>query len=171
MNKLLIHSFYLCYTCGMRTSTEISRERATTPAGGAAALEKRAQIEKKLIGIIHDTYAEVARQYGEHFMGGPGEIYWQNACQQFSEILRKKLKDDAGIASEFEHRDVKKLNPNAKHHMYVSASGYLIDGTWQQFLEMPRKDNHFLMLNKDTIVSDLRKAKVPEELWFIYGVT
>ena len=82
--------------------------------------------------------------------------------------MKRKLKEN-GILSEFEYRDVKKINLNAKQHIHLSTPDYFIDGTWQQFLDSPRNNNHCLVLDRKNLISDLRRAKVPKKLWFIYG--
>jgi len=143
-------------------------KKLAQPAGNTKVFETGERAKEMLLCVANETYAEVASQYGEYFSGGPGEIYWQNSCQQFSEIMKRKLKEN-GILSEFEYRDVKKINLNAKQHIHLSTPDYFIDGTWQQFLDSPRNNNHCLVLDRKNLISDLRRAKVPKKLWFIYG--
>jgi hypothetical protein len=116
-----------------------------------------------------ETYGEIAYRYSDHFGNNPNEIFYQNVCQQFSEIMRKKL-EKQDIYSEYQIVNVKSLIPRSKHHIILSTRDYLIDGTWQQFLDEPRNDHRCLILNKKSLESDLEKAFVPKKLWFIYGV-
>jgi|GEM_PF-5081301 len=125
--------------------------------------------EKKVIEhLVTDTYRLLALQYGEYFGHDSKEIYWKNACQQFCEILRKQLKA-VRIDSTYKSVDVRKINPRARHHMYLSTESYYIDGTWQQFLQTIRRDTPVLILDKKNPARDLEKANVPRYLWFIYG--
>lgn len=156
----------------MQNSPERLPEKAINPLGNDASIEKNKTKEANLIHIANEIYKEVINRYGEYFVGGAQEIYWQNACQQFSELMVKSLKEN-GIPSKFEYvveKDMKKNNQTARQHIYVSTPDYYIDGTWQQFLKEPRLDNQVLVLGRENIVLSLEKAKVPKELWFMYGV-
>jgi hypothetical protein len=130
-------------------------------------IELSKSFEPIISSLAEETYLEITKRYKEDFGSNPNEIYWQNACQQFCEILREKLKE-RGIKSQYVPVDITQLIPRAKQHIYLSIGNYLVDGTWQQFLDQPTERNKFLILNKNRIKQGLREAKVPEMLWFIY---
>jgi hypothetical protein len=128
--------------------------------------ESANQIIKK---FAKETYEEIAYRYTEYFGNNANEIFYQDVCQQFSEIMRKKLAEQ-GIYTTYEKVGVKNIAPKSKHHVFLSSDDCFIDGAWQQFLDEPRKDHHCLILNKNSLKSDLEKAFVPKKLWFIYGI-
>jgi hypothetical protein len=115
------------------------------------------------------AYTEIAKEHGDSFSGNPENIFYHGACQQFSQIMYKKL-TNLGIKSEYKSVDIKSVVPNSPHHMYIVSGDYIIDGTWQQFLDTPRDENKCLILNKKSLEADLQKMNVPRHLWFIYGV-
>jgi hypothetical protein len=115
-----------------------------------------------------ETYAEIANSYGNYFDNNPKEIFWQNACQQFSEIMKRRL-EEKGRGSNYLKVNIRSIVPNGKPHIILLSGDYLIDGTWQQFLDKPRADHHCLILNINSLEHDLEKASVPRKLWFVYG--
>lgn len=130
--------------------------------------EQQESFEDKIDGIVHGVYEQISRDYPDDFGSNPREIFWQNACQQFSEILREKLKHE-GVESVYHAVDMRRLAAGAtKPHRFIETDEYYIDGTWQQFLDQPHPYDKYLMLNKRHISEDLKDLGVPEELWFLY---
>lgn len=131
-------------------------------------IEREESFEDKIDTIVHDVYGQIARDYPDDFGNNPQEIFWQNACQQFCEILREKLQHE-GVPSAYKKVDVRRLASNtSKPHWIIETSEYYIDGTWQQFLDKPHPYDKYLMLDKHHLVDDLKDLGVPEELWFLY---
>jgi hypothetical protein len=125
--------------------------------------------------LADETYKEIAQRYGEHFGKNPKDIYWQHACFQFQTILREKL-HQKGILSIPMESDVRSIVPNGKPHYTLLVKflkNYIVDGTWQQYIEKEEideinKNNHCLIADSELLEQDLRMASVPKRLWFIY---
>ncbi len=120
-------------------------------------------LKTTILDLTEEVYAQISRDYGQDFGNNSKEIYWQNACQQFSEIMKKKL-EEQGISSSYVNVRLAGL----KHHMFLSVGDYYLDGTWQQLLESPREDHHVLILDKNSPEISLKEAGVPQSLWSIY---
>lgn len=133
-----------------------------------AHIEQHESFEDTIDTIVRDVYEQIAREYPDDFGSNSKEIFWQNACQQFSEILKEKLKQK-GIESVYHAVDVRRLASNTtKPHRFIEAGEYYIDGTWQQFLDEPHPYDKYLILNKHRLDEDLKDLGVPEKLWFLY---
>lgn len=118
--------------------------------------------------LAEEAYEDVAYKYGNEFSKNPKEIYWQDACLQFSESL-KDILQRKNIKSKFRYLDIKSLKPRAPKHVILETADYLIDGTWQQFEDgSPHPDHRCLILRKNALEEDLEKARVPRRLWFLY---
>ena len=137
--------------------------------------EKLEAFKQMIEQAAEETYKEIANRYGEHFGKNPNDIYWQPACFQFQTIMREKLQKK-GINPIPMETDVSSINPNGKPHYTLVVKfikDYIIDGTWQQYLEKKEideinKQNHCLIANTEALDQDLRMASVPKRLWFIY---
>ena len=140
--------------------------REPRPTPPINSIESRQAIE----ACAEEAYREVARVYPEHYGNNPDEIFYQTACQQFSEVMREKLLARGIRNPRYRKTDVTSLSPRSKPHVTLDTREYIIDGTWQQFLkpEQLNKDKKCLILRRIAVVEDLQKAGVPQKLWFIY---
>jgi len=117
-----------------------------------------------------EAYAEIAHYYSSDFGSDPNGIYYKDACQQFYEKMYTILKAK-GITSKHRKIDIRSIRPRGKHHIILETENFLVDGTWQQFVDGPPDPAHpCLILNKKSLKEDLERASVPKGLWFLYGV-
>jgi hypothetical protein len=130
-----------------------------SPKNPASVIESNESLKEKIEKLAEETYQE-----------DPNKSFWEYECLKFSDIMYQKLVG-MGINRKRIFRlwaDTKSIEPGSKPHHFLQVGDYIIDGTWQQFLDKPRATGKCLILNTNTLISDLQVANVPQKLWFIY---
>jgi len=129
------------------------------PKNSTHSIESEESFKEKMQKLAEETYK-----------ADPNKSCWEYECLKFSDIMYQKLlQPGTGIDRKQIFRmwvDTTKLG--IRTHHFLQVGDYIIDGTWQQFLAKPRTSDKCIILNTNTLESDLTATNVPKELWFIY---
>jgi hypothetical protein len=121
------------------------------------SFESEESFKDKIRKLVEETYQT-----------DPNKSCWEYECLKFSDILYQKL-----LQANIDRKQIFRMwadttNLGVGRHHFLQVGDYIIDGTWQQFLAKPRAIDKCLILNTNTLISDLQTVNVPKELWFIY---
>ncbi len=153
----------------LKNFMNFQREARFRPDAGTDNTE----IEPEFIeNVMTEAYAQVARDYADYMSSkNPQDVFMEDdKCQQVSEAIFYILKK-AGIRARYVYvTDREKFKTyGGRQHIYVCVDDrYLLDGTWQSFVDFTNKNQPYLLLDVNDIESGLKNADVPKELWLIW---
>jgi len=131
-------------------------------------MEKLPQNKTQLIESNEPLKEKINKLAEETYQADPNKSCWEYECLKFSDIMYQKLTEIGINKKQIFRLWVETKDLGIERHHFLQVGDYIIDGTWQQFLAKPRTTNKCLILNINTLISDLQAANIPKELWFIY---